>query len=241
MSKGRLILLPGLGADQRVFGPQLEAFGQLEVPAWLPPEPVETLPQYAARMASAIDFSPDDIVGGMSFGGMVACEMLRLRPARAGLLIASVTSPVHLPRRIRALGPLGRRAPVAGWRTLQGVARSLEVFALAPDMRLAFLKQFSRAQPAFLRWAARAVLDWPAPRDSQPMLAPICHIHGTRDPILPHRYVQADTLIEGGDHLISMRRPDAVNRYLDQVLSGWRPPAAPASSQPAAGTALPGT
>lgn len=68
------ILLPRLGADRRLFEPQSLAFPDLLVPPWIVPEKHEKLPDYAARLAKTI--APGRrplILGGSSFGGMVAC------------------------------------------------------------------------------------------------------------------------------------------------------------------------
>jgi hypothetical protein len=48
----RLILLPGLGADARLFAPQAAAFKQLEVPEWLVPRRGESLEDFGRRMAA---------------------------------------------------------------------------------------------------------------------------------------------------------------------------------------------
>ena len=74
-STARLIMLPGLGADERLFEPQRAAFPGLEVPPWLPHEPEESLDAYARRMAATIWPSEHFYIGGASFGGMVALEM----------------------------------------------------------------------------------------------------------------------------------------------------------------------
>ena len=50
----QLVLLPGLGADHRLLEPQRQAFPQLVVPAWIPPQKNESLPEYAARMAETV-------------------------------------------------------------------------------------------------------------------------------------------------------------------------------------------
>ena len=34
----RLVLIPGLGADERLFDAQRKAFPELHVPAWIAPE-----------------------------------------------------------------------------------------------------------------------------------------------------------------------------------------------------------
>ena len=87
----QLILLPGLGADHRLLEPQRAAFPQLVVPPWIPPRKRESLPQYAARMAETVTPSRDVplILGGVSFGGMLAYEMARYLKPDAVVLIAS--------------------------------------------------------------------------------------------------------------------------------------------------------
>ena len=110
-----LILLSGMGADERVFAPQLRAFGQLVVPNWIEAKPEESLASYAARLAAAVDPKRPCFVGGASFGGFVAMEMARRLDAMAVFLIGSARSPAELPLRVRALRRLsratGRRNP----------------------------------------------------------------------------------------------------------------------------------
>ena len=89
----RLVLLPGLGTTGELFRPQRRAFPDLEVPPWLDPHRGESLPGYGRRMAAALAPGPSDLVlGGVSFGGMVALEMARHLPTRAVGLIASCVS-----------------------------------------------------------------------------------------------------------------------------------------------------
>ena len=65
----RLILLPGMGGDARMFRPQLAALANATVPAWIEPQRGETLVAFAARMARAVDPGGPCFVGGSSFGG----------------------------------------------------------------------------------------------------------------------------------------------------------------------------
>src|SRR3954470_18150998 len=108
MASSPLILLSGMGADDRVFAPQREAFPQLMVPGWIAPESTdESLPSYAKRLAKRIDPGEPCFIGGASFGGFVALEMARHLQAKACFLIGSVRSPAELPWRIRMLRGLG--------------------------------------------------------------------------------------------------------------------------------------
>ena len=104
-----LILLSGMGADERVFAPQLAAFPNLRVPKWIEPITGESLARYAARFARHINPGAPCVVGGASFGGFVAVEMAKHLNAKGCILIGSVRSPADLPRRVRALRCLRSR------------------------------------------------------------------------------------------------------------------------------------
>lgn len=76
-----IVLLPGLGADQRLFHPQQAAIPNLVIPSWPAPQPQDSLPTFAARLTDAIPRHESLYLGGSSFGGMVALELAaRLRP-----------------------------------------------------------------------------------------------------------------------------------------------------------------
>ncbi len=156
-----LVLLPGMGADHRMFAPQQLAFPQLEVPAWITPEPRESLAHYAERLAAGLSLTKECFLGGASFGGVVALEMACLVQPRACFLIGSLREPNDLPtsyRRLRSLTGLTRWTPAAAWCGLWTLG-----FALSGIQR-GVLRQLSEADGRFLSWATRALLDWnPSP------------------------------------------------------------------------------
>ena len=82
------MLIPGLGADARLFRPQREFFPRLETPPWIEWRRAEPLPAYAARLAATIDAAEPYHLGGASLGGMLALEMARVLdpPPRAVFL-----------------------------------------------------------------------------------------------------------------------------------------------------------
>jgi pimeloyl-ACP methyl ester carboxylesterase len=209
-----LILLPGMGADARLFRPQLAAFPNAVVPPWLPPEPRESLTEYARRFAATIDPGQPSFVGGASFGGFVALEMAPHLSALGCFLIGSARAPSDLPARIRVLRPFGRVigalpfgliGPVS-WVTRQTVGR------VSHPLTRAFLRQLQDAESAFLRWGTRAVLTWvPSPETAA---VRVFQIHGDRDRILPPSRTRADTILPGAGHLISLTHGQAVNNFL---------------------------
>jgi pimeloyl-ACP methyl ester carboxylesterase len=209
-----LILLSGMGADERVFAPQREAFHHLMVPRWIMPQADESLASYGQRLAREVDPGVPCFVGGASFGGFVAMEMARHLQAKACFLIGSVRSPAELPLRIRSLRRIGaatRIIPFPWISKLAGVSEAACGSMSAPSTRT-LLRQLSDADARFLRWATRAVLRWqPA---AEPLDVPIFHIHGGRDHILPVSRTRPDVIVESAGHVLSLTHPREVNEFL---------------------------
>ena len=212
-SDARLVLFPGLGADRRLFEPQQAAFASLEVPDWIRPRRAESLRGYAGRMAEGLDPRPPVYLGGASFGGMVALEVARVLGPKAVFLIGSCRSARAIPRRLRLLQRLSRLSPVnpfsVGRWLLPLVARYFGV--LRAEHRRLLAAMASDAPPRFLRWGCAAIMGWSCPCD---LAAPVFHIHGGADRIIPLRSVEADRVVGGAGHLLSLTHPDAVNSFI---------------------------
>ena len=217
----RLYLFPGLAADARLFGPQLEAFDSICVPAWIEPRPGESLRAYAGRLGSTLETGAPYAVGGFSFGGQVAQELARvLDPApQAVVLMCGVRGRHHLRWSFRAQVRAGELVPRSWQRRLYpwaarrfasregvsaGVASTLEAMARSID-------------PSFLRWSARACAGWPG---VDGLSMPVHHVHGERDRVIPDVRGEATEVIPGAGHLITLTHPEAVNAALHRVLGG---------------------
>jgi pimeloyl-ACP methyl ester carboxylesterase len=217
----KLILLPGVGADARLFEPQRAAFPDLLVPDWLPSEPDESLPHYAARMAGAmaplLNGGGPVVLGGVSFGGMVAYEAAgHVRPA-AVVQIASCRSR----RAVRALLRATRPVATAALPSALSVAKMLSPMAmelltnLKTKQRNCFVAMFKESDPEFMKWALSAILRW---EPSPPPGVPVRQIHGRRDLLLPAANAEADEVVPGGGHLINLTHPTEVNAFIRKTL-----------------------
>ena len=82
----------GLGADKK-------AFGQLQFPEnidpvfidWIQPIPDEPIESYAKRISGSIDDSQPFILVGLSFGGIMATEVIEFVSPHKTILISSVS------------------------------------------------------------------------------------------------------------------------------------------------------
>src|SRR5688572_26706619 len=209
-----------MGADERVFAPQMREIPQLMVPRWAPPaSPDESLASYAARMVRQVDPGRPCYVGGASFGGFVALEMGRHLQTRACFLIGSVRSPREFPRRITMLRGARRAIPHLPFEMLCRVvgAGVIVLGQYSPPATRSYFEQLSDSDAAFLRWATRAVLTWDPPE--MPFSFPIHHIHGDRDRVLPASLTRPDRLIAGAGHVLSLTHAVEVTAFLRQHMN----------------------
>ena len=212
-----LILFSGLAADANVFVPQKLAFPQLVVPRWPVPRRNDTLESYCQRIAADLPSNGKLIIGGASFGGIVALQVAKNLSPAAVVLIGSVRSPSQLPwiaKLARPLKPFVQFIPVALLQLCCAPLASRTAKRFAPHLRgLAW--QFCRSDREVFRWSLARILDW---KDAPDLDCPVFHVHGSRDMVLPVRYTHPDETVAGGGHVISLTHPDAVNEFVRRVI-----------------------
>ena len=227
-----LVLLPGLGADADMFGPQRAAFGKaVHVPDWIGPEDAgESLARYAQRWAESInaliagfDVERPWFLGGASMGGMLALELvphLKRRPA-AVFLIASAPSTPDYPWFVRTgASILSRLTPALAARAIRWGAIPFGIRDGQDDGGYKLLLKMAKASdPERLKWAVGAAAEWtyPGPPETLPDGAPfppIHQAHGRDDWMIRVREDEADLVIDRARHLISVSHATTLNRWL---------------------------
>lgn len=216
----RIVLLPGLGADHRLFEEQKAALPNVVVPSWPELDPNESLPAFAKRVAESLPKSELLYVGGSSFGGMVALEVAALLRPKGVLLIGSCRGPEALGSAARGLGTFVPAAPTfffepRPWLLNLVVAR---FGRLSPEQRTLFLSMAATKSAAFLKWGVRAILSW----RPTPVAVPVRHIHGDADHVIPIGNVSPDRVIPGGGHLLSLTHATEVNAFILDAISDAR-------------------
>lgn len=205
-------LIPGLGADERVFQ-FLRLRGEVHILHWLPLQtPNELLSNYAARLAATIPIAQRCWLVGVSFGGVLAQEVGQLRPLARVVLISSFIGPKELPwlgRLARATG-LYHLVPPQLLPRLPRVAQWF--FGVKNGREYQLLRQILHdTDPAFTRWAIARLLQWPG-RPGRPVV----RIHGTTDRLLPNGAAHSQYRLPGG-HLIIISRAAEISRILNEL------------------------
>lgn len=205
-------LIPGLGADERVFQ-FLRLRGGVHVVRWLLPQnTAEDLPHYAARLAVAVPPEQACWLVGVSFGGVLALEVAQLRPLARVVLISSFTGPTELPwlaRLARTTG-LYRLVPPQLLPRLPRVAKWFFGVKTRRDYQL--LRQILHdTDPVFTRWAITRLLQWPGRATPATV-----RIHGTEDRLLPAGAAHSQYVLPGG-HLVIISRAAEISRILNEL------------------------
>ncbi|WP_426058584.1 alpha/beta hydrolase [Hymenobacter sp. B1770] len=211
-------LIPGLGADERVFK-FLCLEDQTHVLRWLPPESLrEPLLHYAARLAEAVPEQRACWLVGVSFGGILALEVAQLRPLARVVLISSFVGHGELPwvAGLARVTGLHHLLPPQLLPCLPRVAKWF--FGVKKESEYQLLQQILRdTAPDFTRWAIAQLVQW-----SGRATPSVIRIHGTADRLLPAGAAHSQHLLPGG-HLIIVSQAAEISKILNQLAAETAP------------------
>ena len=208
-----------MGSDADVFRFQAAAFPDLMVPTWIDPKVGESLESYAERLSREIDPGVPCIVGGLSFGGMLATEVAKHLDAKGCILISTVRKPEELPRRVRLWVALGKFVPMVCIRFGQMIAPFIAnvLGPILPGQRGELLRQYNRSSTFFIWWAIRAIDSWHS--SPKKFAGKTFQIHGSKDWTIPPSRATEAEIIEGAGHVLTLAHPEEVNSHIRNILS----------------------
>jgi pimeloyl-ACP methyl ester carboxylesterase len=210
----KIYCISGMGCDHRVFK-RLQVPGyQLVAVPWVPYDEQDTLVSYAAKMAKGISDEGEIILLGLSFGGMLATEICKIRPVKQLILISSAKTYKELPEP----GALGRY--IVAHKLIPSFCFAIPnrllmaMRGIVPLTEKLSANSFTAINGRFMQWALKMVLEW----HNTEVPANAAHIHGTMDVVIPGRNVQATHRIKNGIHLMVFSRAAEVSRMIAKVL-----------------------
>ncbi|MBS1707785.1 MAG: hypothetical protein JSS65_03585 [Armatimonadetes bacterium] len=218
----RLVFMPGLGTDRRLFVEQLSRFPHASTCEWIAPKPDDNLRAYASRWAEQQDWSKPTILVGFAFGGMVALEATEnhaaAREAVKGIVIVSgCRSGSAVSEGFRRQVAMSRMVPQAILR--QGLLCFAERFSERDDLadrhRQLLKEMATEIDIEMFRWSTKACSEWeyrgPVELSKQ---VPVFQIHGERDHVIPLVPGDPDTVLPNAGHLIQFTHANEVNAYI---------------------------
>src|SRR5262245_6802379 len=179
--------LPGIGADRRMFPAPWGSLPDFVALDWVRHSGEHSLAEVAGSMCEAFGIRDGDTLIGASLGGMVACEITKIRKISGLYLIGSAIGKHEVNQLLGALHPLVRIAPIDWVRFSAG------------KIPAELSQMFAEIEPSFVRAMCFAIFKWEGLGVHK---TKVFRIHGKYDLVIPPPE-QVDLLINGG-HLISI-------------------------------------
>ncbi|WP_317899173.1 alpha/beta hydrolase [Aurantibacillus circumpalustris] len=208
--------IPGLGTDRNLFKNISIPQHSLKILEWPKPEPAFTLSDYAKTFIDQIDKSTPINMMGVSFGGMLCCEIADLIQVKKLVLISSCKTREELPIRIKFLKifPLHKLVRDSGYRKL---VSKLSWFIGFEKNDLFEFKQMAQSMPPnYFKYCIDMIINWPRKYNSQT----IYHIHGLADRLLPSSKIKNFEPIKNGNHAMVVYKAHELNSILKKVFNG---------------------
>ncbi len=179
--------LPGMGADHRIFPDPWSTLPDFVSHDWGPHSGEQTLSDVARSMCEHCQIKEGDDLVGVSLGGMVACEITKIRKISRLYLVGSAIKKEEISKLLAAMHPLAKVAPFDWIR--------LSANSIPTDLA----QMLAGADSSFIRTMCAAIFQWEGL--GQPKTQ-VFRIHGRHDLIIPPPKA-VDLLLDGG-HLISL-------------------------------------
>ncbi len=221
-TEARLVFMPGLGADHRLFVEQHRRFPHAVTCEYVAPRADDSLRSYATRWASGQDWSKPTILVGFAFGAMVALEAAEQVPearnaAKGIVIVSGCRSGAAVSDCFRRQVAMSRMVPHLILR--QGLLAFAERFSerddLADDHRRLLKEMAGEMDIELFRWSTKACAEWDykGPVDLGKEV-PVFQIHGERDHVIPLVPGDPDTVLPNAGHLIQFTHCGEVNAYI---------------------------
>jgi pimeloyl-ACP methyl ester carboxylesterase len=208
-----IYFISGLGANEKIFEKlQFDSTYKVYYIQWIEPLNNESLKNYCLRLSTQIKETKNNIIIGLSFGGIVAQELSKIAPFQKIILISSIKNYHELPIyfRVIAKSRIHHIAPYGLFKHLFLIAKWF--FGTQTREEETILKSFlDQTSNAFLKWAINIILTEKHFNNSH---IPLFHVHGTKDRILLYKYLKNAIPIDNGGHLAVYNKHKEVNNHI---------------------------
>jgi hypothetical protein len=181
---------------------------------WHVPDENESLETYVQTMAKDINTSKPFILAGYSLGAIIMQEMNQFLKPEKNIVISSIKNKEEIPPLIRLAGKsrIAKYIPQSLFMANDTIAYLFAHFIY--DMSREEVEEcVTCISPVYMKWSVYQITNW-APKT---VCENLYHIHGTKDQTFPYKQIQNAYLVEGGDHLMVLKKPEEVSKVLNDI------------------------
>jgi len=212
----KIFFLSGLGADKRAFASlDLSTEKDIVYVDWMIPYKKESIQNYANRLIQEYQISKQDILVGLSFGGLMAVEILHLLNNDKVVLISSASCKKELHPFVRITGVLGLNYLLPKSKLNQPNKFIYKGFNVKSETEKELLTQIIKdSNNDFVYWALHKMGQWNR-KERHPS---IIKIHGDNDLMIPINNKPNDLTINDGGHFMVVDRAPEVSEILNTLI-----------------------
>ncbi len=210
-----IFLIPGLGADTRVYN-NIDLHNYVVTCVdWIEPNKTDTLATYTQKLIYQYHIKPKSIVIGNSLGGMIAVEIAKIIPLEKVILISSIKTIEESPWYFSLLRAIPFYKPIPGkaFTSMEFLIKPFFGHMYEADNWL-FKDMLKNTSPVFLKWAMGAVLKW----DNKTVPANVIQIAGDKDLVFNYKRIKDVIIVKGGTHIMIFEKAKEVNKILKRIL-----------------------
>ena len=211
----KIFLIPGLGADTRIYK-HIDLDGDEVVKVnWIEPASADTLGSYAQKLIEYYHITTASIVIGNSLGGMIAIEIAKKTELNKVILISSIKIVDEAPWYFSFFRKtqLHRLIPTKRLTSLEFVIE-YAFGGMSESDRELFASMLRNTSPIFMKWAINAILKW----NNHIVPENVYHITGDKDRVFDYKRMKGVDIVKGGTHVMIFSKADEINKWLKKIL-----------------------
>lgn len=210
----KIYCLSGLGANKQIFANIKIDNAELVHVEWPDFDEHDEISCYAQKVASVIK-EENPILLGVSFGGMLAVEIAKMRAVKKVFLVSSSKTKDEVPHFGRFMKTMIMSEKLPGFFYTWPNKYLLKLFGAETETEKQMIRSIMKVSDGlFMRWAMKAIQLW----RNTTYPEPIVHIHGDADKIITPEYIHPKYWIKGGTHIMIYNRAEEINGIITKEL-----------------------
>lgn len=214
----KLYFISGLGADSRAFTKIQEFEGYENIFLdWIPNFPNETFSNYIARLIKGHEINANDIILGLSFGGLAAIEIAKQTPVQTVILLSSFRDKNGLKPHLKFLLSLRLYNLIPNFKFDFFDKQAAKGFGnISAEAKEGLLEMMRDTDPKLIKWSLKQI------RKNKFKTIPnteIFNILGTKDELVQNwKLPNNNFYIKNGGHLMVYENATEISEILRTIL-----------------------